>query len=141
MDPVRLEIANTLRPYGHVRTNALNKLARNHEELEDSLRRGLAEGKGATKLLAQIDKLTTDLRKAEDDLCSLGFGISEDGDLTWSSKIPMSIRKNIAKKVYKELGTVEDLHQRFDLAVMRVYASPTVDEAQKVVEVLVNGSK
>jgi hypothetical protein len=135
----RHALADTLKNYnGNIRDIAVDRLDRRRNDLRDSLIHGLAESKGALKMIAQIEEFREKTEQAQSALSTLGFDLDNDGDLSFSDDAPKSLVQNVQKRLDKEFGTRRDLVEKIELAAVKILTVATLDEANQIIESLVN---
>ena len=94
----------------------------------------------------QIRKAERDLQKtrtaaseAEARLAAVGFELSSEGVVTLNWEAPDSLSSDLKKRLDKELGTKEQvLAKPFNLARLKLLTVATAEEAEKIVEPLLN---
>jgi hypothetical protein len=93
----------------------------------------------AAKAERDLEKARTAVSEAEASLAKVGFDLSDDGSVTLSRRAPGSIMSDLEKRLDKELGTKEQvLAKPFDLARLKLLTVATAEEAEKIVEPLLN---
>ena len=93
----------------------------------------------ATKAKHDLETATTAVSEAEAQLARVGFNLSDDGAVTLSRRAPGSMKSDLEKHLDKELGTKEQvLAKSFDLARLKLLTVATAEEAEAIVEPLLN---
>ncbi len=93
----------------------------------------------ATKAEHDLQKATTAVSETEAELARVGFDLSDDGSVSLSRRAPSSMKSDLEKHLDKELGTKEQvLAKPFDLARLKLLTVATAEEAEAIVEPLLN---
>jgi hypothetical protein len=127
--------------YGGLRRKAHSALQEKHDSLRRSLTDKFAETSGAAKLAAQIQALKQKLAEQQRALETLGFCLYDDAVLILSSRRDDKLRKSIEAQITKELGTIEDVDERFDKAQIDIMTAATLDDARQIMNSVSGFSK
>jgi hypothetical protein len=87
----------------------------------------------------QLDEATSAVSDSEKRLAVLGFELEDDGSITLSRRAPDALKSSIEKRLDKALGTKEQVLTRpFTAARLKLLTVATAEEAEKIVEPLLN---
>jgi len=135
--PQRKALSDMLKEWGDVWNRACKKYETARNSRRESIIRELA-GDGVAKTKDSILALRTKLRVAEDELTHLGFELDSDGKLdlvSRSSRFADALRTRLDA----EVGTKDEVLVRaFDTARVKLLLVATAEEAEKIVEPLLN---
>lgn len=103
-------------------------------EAEAELVPKLLQEQGAFELAAKCQTLQKELKDSEENLACLGFSCDSDGDISLKWNPPKPLKD--ALKAAKREARAERSGQlkKYDRAILKVWAARTPEEAQKVVE-------
>jgi hypothetical protein len=92
----------------------------------------------ARKMADGIIALRSKLVPLKEDFSAKGFKVDDDGDIEILHE-ERSFGKTIEKQLDSELGTLEEVVTRpFDLARVKILLVTTAEEAEKIIEPLLN---
>ena len=92
----------------------------------------------ARKMAHGIIALRSKLVPLKEDFSAKGFKVDDDGDIEILHE-ERSFGKTIEKQLDSELGTLEEVVTRpFDLARVKILLVTTAEEAEKIIEPLLN---
>jgi hypothetical protein len=95
----------------------------------------LAKQEGASDLVAKVRKLRKEVDDAENALGKLGFDCSEDSiSLKWNA--PAKLRKALDAAKRSARKERERSFRKFDLAILKIWAAQSADQAKGIVEEL-----
>jgi hypothetical protein len=87
----------------------------------------------------QLDEATSAVSDSEKRLAAQGFELEQDGSITLSRRAPDALKSSLEKRLDKALGTKEQVLTRpFTAARLRLLTVATAEEAEKIVEPLLN---
>jgi hypothetical protein len=127
-----------------------SRARRQYEAVRDSLKETLikdwVQKYGVKDSIDNINQLRSkarraehDLKEAEEKLQAAGFSIADDGSVSFSRMAPDSMKESLEQRIDRELGTREEVLTRpFEAARLRLLTVATADEAEKIVEPLLN---
>lgn len=135
--PQRKALSDMLKEWGDVWNRASKKYDSARNSRKESIIRELA-GDGVAKTKDSILALRTKLQVAEDELTHLGFELDSGGSLdlvSGSSRFGDALRTRLDA----EVGTKDEVLTRaFDTARVKLLLVATAEEAEKIVEPLLN---
>jgi len=135
--PQRKALADMLKEWGDVWSRAQRKYEATRTSRKGAIIRDVA-GDGITKAKDNIVSLRARVQAAEDELKQLGFELDDEGtlDLTSSSS---RLARTIERRLDAEVGTKDEVLTRpFDTARIKLLLVATAEEAEKIVEPLLN---
>ncbi len=118
-----------------------NRAQKKYEETRTSRKEAIIQevaGDGVAKAKDNILALRTKVQAAEDELRQLGFVLDDEGmlDLISSSS---RLERTIERRLDAEVGTKDKvLTRRFDTARIKLLLVASAEEAEKLVEPLLN---
>jgi hypothetical protein len=135
--PQRNALADMLKEWGDVWNRAQKKYEEARTSRKEAIIREVA-GDGVAKVKDNILSLRTKVQVAEDELRQLGFVLDDEGvlDLVSSSS---RLERTIERRLNAEVGTKDQvLTRRFDTARIKLLLVASAEEAEKLVEPLLN---
>jgi|SRR5579864_6744042 len=135
--PQRKALADMFKEWGDVWSRAQRKYEETRTSRKEAIIREVA-GDGITKAKDSILSLRSKVQAAEDELGQLGFELDDDGvlDLTSSRS---RLGRTIERRLDAEVGTKDEVLTRpFDAARIKLLLVASAEEAEKIVEPLLN---
>ena len=135
--PQRNALAEMLKEWGDVWNRAQKKYEETRTSRKEAIIREVA-GDGIIKAKDNIVSLRNKMQAAEDELRQLGFELDGDEvlDLTSSSS---RLARSIERRLDAEVGTKDEVLTRsFNTARIKLLLVPSAEEAEKIVEPLLN---
>jgi hypothetical protein len=122
--------------YDGFRYTAKRKWGEKADLLRKSVLEDFAEKKGATTVLRQIEAGSKKLQDLKLELQQLGFELYGDRLRTCGSS--NGLDKLVEQRVEKEIGSCADIDARFESAQIAMMTVPTLEDARKLFESVVN---
>ena len=122
--------------YDGIRYKAKRKWGEKADLLRNSVLEEFAEKKGATTVLRQIEAGSKKLQDLKLELQQLGFELHGDRLRTCGSF--NALDKLVEQRVEKEIGSCADIDARFESAQIAMMTVPTLEDARKLFESVVN---
>ena len=119
--------------YGSLRDRTKDRFHDKRRALYNSFLKELAEKKGASKLIGQIEAAESKITELQADLQLLGFEF-DDGDLTLRGGDHNPLDKTLDDRVEKEIGSVRAIDARFDSAQIAMMTVATLEDAEKLLK-------
>jgi hypothetical protein len=135
--PQRKALAETICKYGDVWDRARDRYEAARASRKEAIIRQVA-GDGITKAKDNILLLRAKIESAEDELRKLGFELDSDGTLEVASR-SSRLAKTIEERLDAEVGARKQaLDQTFERARVKLLLAATAEEAEQIVEPLLN---
>jgi hypothetical protein len=135
--PQRKALADMLRQWGDVWSRAQKKYEETRTSRKEAIIREVA-GDGIIKAKDSIISLRTKVQAAEDELRQLGFELDGDEVLDLTSN-NSRLARTIERRLDAEVGTKDEVLTRsFDAARIKLLLVASAEEAEKIVEPLLN---
>lgn len=135
--PQRKALADMLRQYGDVWSRAQRKYEETRTSRKEAIVREVA-GEGLTKAKDNALSLRAKAQAAEDELKQLGFELDDEGALDLISG-SSRLARTIERRLDAEVGTKDEVLTRpFDSARVKLLLVASAEEAEKIVEPLLN---
>lgn len=137
--PQRKALADMLKEWGDVWSRASKKYDGARKSLKSALVRKVAQENGADKLFVEVRQLKSKLESAEKHLSDAGFRVTSGGDFEFNYNAPDPWDESVERQLDKELGTKDEVLTRpFDAARVKLWTVATAEEAETLVEPLLN---
>jgi hypothetical protein len=104
------------------------------QRVKEELLPKLVEEYGAAKLIERIRRLRKDLSDQETALSNLGFECSEDDDISIRHDAPKALHDTLDSAQRSAERERDQVLKKYDLAILKVWASEDAQDARKIVE-------
>ena|SRR5579864_9510957 len=135
--PQRKALADILKEWGNVWSRANTKYEETRTSRKEAIIQEVA-GDGITKAKDNILSLRAKVQAAEDELKQLGFELDDEDQLDLVSS-SSRLARTIERRLDAEVGTKHEVLTRpFDTARIKLLLVASAEEAEKIVEPLLN---
>ncbi len=125
--------------HGSVYRGAKDKYCAARDSFKNLLYKKLAREQGADELLVEVKQWKAKLSAAEEQLKAAGFSVDSRGNFDLNYNAPDAWETSMEEEVEKEFGTQDAILERpFETARVKLLLAKTVEEAEKIVEPLLN---
>jgi hypothetical protein len=125
--------------HGSVYKGAKRKYSAARDSFKSLLCKKLAHEQGVDKLLVEVKQLKAKLTAAEHQINEAGFSVDDRGNFDLNYNAPDAWESSVEGEVEKEFGTEDVILDRpFETARVKLLLATTVEEAEKIVEPLLN---
>jgi hypothetical protein len=124
---------------GGVYKRAKEKHVASRDSFKNQLYTKLAHEQGADKVLAEVKQLKAKLFVSEHQLNKAGFSVDRHGNFDLNYNAPDEWERSVKEEVEKAFGAQDASFERqFETARVKLLLATTVEEAEKIVEPLLN---
>jgi hypothetical protein len=140
-DAQRKAFADLLKPQGTMRQAAQRRREQAERELKPAIVREMAEQRGLIGAVNKAVKLRSEADKLDKVIEAAGFNLDMDGDLSIRYDAPAEIDHAMEKLLAKKLGNEPEVAERFDAAIIQIWAAQTLEEAKQVLDSVVPSAR
>jgi len=124
---------------GGVYKGAKRKYLAARDSFKSLLYKKLAHEQGVDKLLVEVKQLKAKLSTSEHQVNEAGFSVDSSGNFDLNYNAPEEWESSVEEEAEREFGTEEAILERpFEMARVKLLLATTVEEAEKIVEPLLN---
>ena len=137
--PQRKGLIDSLGEYGEIFSRARRKFEDARNAAKDGLVQAIAKEEGADKLFGDYKKLKAELDGVERRLDEIGFDADGNGHFTFNYNTPRSWHQRVEDALEDAFGTRQQvLDPIFETARVKLWLAATAEEAENIVEPLLN---
>jgi hypothetical protein len=137
--PRRAELLRLIAKDGDVWDRARDKYNEARNSLKSAFVQAMAKERGVDKVLGEVAKLKSQLKKAEQEIELSCFEVDGDGDFDLRYDAPHEWHQRLSDQLDEKLGTKSEVLERpFEHARLQLLMVQTAQQAAEVVEPLLN---